>query len=72
MTEPSAARRAVGRARRILGTPHETIARLEDELHVERERITRLEAELDELRRDSLRVAELIDLAEQAFTPKTD
>ncbi|MCW2289871.1 hypothetical protein EDF60_2748 [Leucobacter luti] len=42
---------------------------LHSELQAERERITRLEAELDELRRDSLRVAELVDLVEQRLTP---
>ncbi len=70
MNEPNAARRALGRARRVLGTPHDAIARLEAELQAERERVSRLEYEIDELRRDSLRVAELIDLAERAFTPK--
>ncbi len=34
-------------------------------------RVAELELELDEYRRDSLRVAELMDLAEQKFTPGT-
>lgn len=38
-------------------------------LSVLTERVAELEHELDEYRRDSLRVAELIDLAEQRFTP---
>lgn len=38
-------------------------------LAVERERINRLEEELAELRRDSLRIAELTDLLENRLTP---
>lgn len=49
--------------------PGAHIRRLQAELQTERERITRLETELDELRRDSLRVAELVDLVEQRLTP---
>lgn len=33
------------------------------------ERVAELEAELDEYRRDRLRMAELMDLAEQRLTP---
>lgn len=36
------------------------------------DRISTLEAELDEYRKDSLRVAELLDLAEQKFTPSAE
>ncbi|MGO3146365.1 MAG: DUF6752 domain-containing protein [Leucobacter sp.] len=32
-------------------------------------RVSQLEHELDEYRRDSLRVAEMLDLIEQQFTP---
>lgn len=39
------------------------------EVETLRERVTELENELDEIRRDNLRVAELIDLAEQTLTP---
>lgn len=59
------ARRKLGR---LAGSGSRVVA-LQRELQLERERVSRLEAEIDELRRDSLRVAELIDLAEQALTP---
>lgn len=39
------------------------------EVETLQERVTELENELDEIRRDNLRVAELIDLAEQTLTP---
>lgn len=61
------ARRVLGR---LTGSGSRLIA-LQHELQTERERVSRLEAEIDELRRDSLRVAELIDLAEQKLTPAT-
>ncbi|GAA1594913.1 methyltransferase domain-containing protein [Leucobacter chromiireducens] len=40
-----------------------------EELETLTKRVRELEVELDEYRRDSLRVAELVDLAEQHFTP---
>ncbi|WP_125100580.1 methyltransferase domain-containing protein [Leucobacter chromiireducens] len=40
-----------------------------EELDTLTQRVRELEQELDEYRRDSLRVAELVDLAEQHFTP---
>lgn len=46
--------------------------RIRAQLDIERERIDRLEAELAELRRDSLRVAELTDLIEGRLTPPAD
>lgn len=61
-------RRALRRARGILGIGP-SVRRLEAELRIERERVSRLEADLDELRRDSLRVAELVDLVERELTP---
>lgn len=69
---PSLPRRALGRARRWVTDHGATIAQLEAELREERARVDRLETEIDELRRDSLRVAELLDLAEQVFTPGSD
>ncbi len=68
MTEhrPTAGRVAA-RLRRAL--PGGRVSRLTAELQAERERITQLEAELDELRRDSLRVAEMLDLIEDRLTP---
>lgn len=69
MNQRSLPQRALGRARRALALRRTTVHRLEQELQAERARISRLEADLDELRRDSLRVAELIDLAEQTLTP---
>lgn len=60
---------AAGAKHRILRLINPSAGRLEAELRVERDRITRLEQELDELRRDSLRVAELVDLVEQRLTP---
>lgn len=44
-------------------------SQLEAELRIERERIDRLEDELAELRRDSLRIAELTDLIEDRLAP---
>lgn len=35
-------------------------------------RVSRLEAELDEYRRDSLRVAEILDILEERLTPNID
>ncbi|MBL3699715.1 DUF6752 domain-containing protein [Leucobacter luti] len=68
MTESqNPARRALSRLRGRLGGTRSRGIRAE--LEAERERITRLEAELDELRRDSLRVAELVDLVERRLTP---
>ena len=49
--------------------PGGRVRRLAVELQHERERISQLEAELDELRRDNLRVAELLDLIESRLTP---
>lgn len=49
--------------------PGGRVRRLAVELQHERERISQLEAELDELRRDNLRVAELLDLVESRLTP---
>lgn len=43
---------------------------IEAELHTAVELVARLEAEVVELRRHSLRIAELVDLAEQHLTPK--
>ena len=60
------------RIRRLLGRAAGSDARvaaLHQELQLERDRISQLQSEIDELRRDSLRVAELIDLAEHALTP---
>lgn len=48
------------------------LARVEAELRHERERIDQLQSELSELRRDSLRVAELTDLIEGRLTPTTE
>ncbi|WP_336660607.1 hypothetical protein [Leucobacter sp. USHLN153] len=70
MTIPNLMRRAAGRARRTLQSRPTPVARLESDLRAQQDRIDELQLEIDELRRDSLRVAELIDLAEQAFTPK--
>ena len=64
----SRARRTLGR---VAGSGSRVVA-LQQELRVERERISQLEAEIDELRQNSLRVAELIDLAEQTLTPPTE
>ncbi len=72
MNQSSLPRRALGRVRRVFGRHGATVHRLEQELQVERERISRLEADLDELRRDSLRVAELMDLVERGLTPHPD
>ena len=52
--------RVLRRVRRLLAPP--SVRHLE-------ERITALERELDEYRRDSLRVAELVDLVETHLTP---
>ncbi|SJN12967.1 hypothetical protein FM113_16295 [Leucobacter sp. 7(1)] len=49
--------------------PGGRVRHLAVELQHERERISQLEAELDELRRDNLRVAELLDLVESRLTP---
>lgn len=65
--EPTPRGRISDRLRRRL--PGRQVRRLAEELTLERERITRLEAEIDELRRDSLRVAELLDLVEERLTP---
>lgn len=62
----SSGRIAAGIRRRL---PGGRVQRLRRDLELERERITRLEAELDELRRDSLRIAELVDLVESRLTP---
>lgn len=43
---------------------------IESELQSALGLIARLEAEVDELRRDNLRIVELIDVAEQQLTPK--
>ena len=64
----SRARSALGR---LAGSGSRVVA-LQHDLRVERERISQLEAEIDELRQNSLRVAELIDLAEQTLTPSSD
>ena len=64
----SRARRTLGR---VAGSGSRVVA-LQQELRVERERISQLEAEIDELQQNSLRVAELIDLAEQTLTPPSD
>ncbi|QYM76983.1 DUF6752 domain-containing protein [Leucobacter luti] len=67
MKEPHATASPLTRLRNRLSGAH--IRSLQAELQTERERITQLEAELDELRRDSLRVAELVDLVEQQLSP---
>ncbi|WP_449283245.1 DUF6752 domain-containing protein [Leucobacter sp.] len=72
MNLSSLPRRAFGRVRRVFNRHGATVHRLEQELRAERERISRLEADLDELRRDSLRVAELVDLVERGLTPHSD
>ncbi|GAA1613738.1 DUF6752 domain-containing protein [Leucobacter chromiireducens] len=59
--------RIAGALRRRL--PGGRVRRLTAELQHERQRISQLEAELDELRRDNLRVAELLDLVEERLTP---
>lgn len=64
----SRTRRMLGR---LTGSGSRVVA-LQQELRVERVRISQLEAEIDELRQNSLRVAELIDLAEQTLTPPAD
>lgn len=72
MNLSSLPRRAFGRVRRLFSRRGTTVHRLEQQLQAERERISRLEADLDELRRDSLRVAELMDLVERGLTPHPD
>lgn len=51
-------------ARRVINVLSPILTR---ELH---ERVDRLERELDEYRRDSLRVAEMLDLVETQLTPR--
>lgn len=48
------------------------LGQLEAELRVERERITLLEVQVLELRRDSLRIAELTDLLETRLEPPSN
>lgn len=72
MNLSSLPRRAFGRVRRVFSRRGSAVHRLEQQLQAERERISRLEADLDELRRDSLRVAELMDLVERGLTPHSD
>ncbi len=67
MTDPQPRRGSLAAAgRRLVGG---RARELEAQLQIERDRITQLEIEIDELRRDSLRVAELVDLVEQRLTP---
>lgn len=47
------------------------LGQLEAELRVERERITLLEVQVLELRRDSLRIAELTDVLETRLEPQS-
>jgi cell shape-determining protein MreC len=68
--------RIVARVKEYMRASNHRLSQLEEALHLEREKtnaqsrdITRLEAEIDELRADNVRVAELLDLAEQQLTP---
>ncbi|MBP1327127.1 hypothetical protein JOF28_002359 [Leucobacter exalbidus] len=65
MTSP-ARHRIKSRLRRLFSP---SVSGIADELQHERDRVTALEHEIDELRRDSLRIAELTDVLEQRLTP---
>lgn len=68
--------RIVARWRQVFRVINQRFSHIEEELHLERNNIEklsgdirRLEAEVDELRADNVRVAELLDLVEQQLTP---
>lgn len=54
---------------RVIRALNPRASQLAAELSIERDRISKLETEVIELRRDSLRIAELTDLIEARLTP---